>query len=111
MNGPVNKLFQRRGDGEIVLQSPCLMQGYFDRPDLTPAAISNGWFRTGDRGTVDDLGRIWLTGRIKDEINRGGFKVQPASICYSSRPAQNLRMRQLYVSGSASLRSSACMHG
>jgi oxalate---CoA ligase len=73
-------IIQRRGDGEIVLQSPCLMQGYFDRPDLTAAVVSNGWFRTGDRGTVDELGRIWLTGRIKDEINRAGFKVQPAEI-------------------------------
>jgi oxalate---CoA ligase len=71
---------QRRGDGEIVLQTPCLMQGYFDRPDLTAAVVSNGWFRTGDRGTVDEVGRIWLTGRIKDEINRAGFKIQPAEI-------------------------------
>jgi acyl-CoA synthetase (AMP-forming)/AMP-acid ligase II/thioesterase domain-containing protein len=68
------------GEGEIVIQSPCLMRGYLRRPDLTAAAISNGWFRTGDRGTVDESGRIWITGRIKDEIIRAGFKIQPAEL-------------------------------
>lgn len=71
---------QLQGDGEIVLQSSCLMRGYLKRPDMTAAAISNGWFRTGDRGTIDRSGRIWLTGRLKDEINRAGFKVQPAEL-------------------------------
>jgi oxalate---CoA ligase len=69
-----------QGEGEIVLQSSCLMRGYLRRPDLTAAAISNGWFRTGDRGAIDQSGRIWLTGRLKDEINRAGFKIQPAEL-------------------------------
>jgi oxalate---CoA ligase len=71
---------QSAGQGEIVVQTPGLMKGYLNRPDLTSAAIRDGWFRTGDRGSVDEGGRIWLTGRIKDEINRGGMKVQPAEI-------------------------------
>jgi acyl-CoA synthetase (AMP-forming)/AMP-acid ligase II/thioesterase domain-containing protein/acyl carrier protein len=68
------------GRGEIVVQSPGLMSGYLDRPDLTAAVLRDGWFHTGDRGYVDDNGLVWLTGRIKDEINRGGSKVQPAEI-------------------------------
>lgn len=56
------------------------MSGYWDRPDLTTAAFHQGWYRTGDRGSIDQQGRLWLTGRIKDEINRAGFKVQPAEI-------------------------------
>lgn len=68
------------GTGEIVVRSPCLTSGYFKRPDLTADVMIGGWFRTGDRGAVDDRGRIWLTGRIKDEINRAGFKVQPAEV-------------------------------
>ncbi len=56
------------------------MSGYFKRPDLTAAAFRDGWFRTGDHGSIDEQGRIWVTGRLKDEINRGGFKVQPAEI-------------------------------
>ena len=71
---------QAAGTGEIVVKSPSLMSGYLNREDLTSAAKIDGWFRTGDRGIVDELGRIWLTGRIKDEINRAGFKVQPAEI-------------------------------
>jgi acyl-CoA synthetase (AMP-forming)/AMP-acid ligase II/thioesterase domain-containing protein len=69
-----------QGIGEIVVQSDCLMSGYFNRPDLTAAAFTEGWFRTGDYGSIDENERIWVTGRIKDEINRGGFKVQPAEL-------------------------------
>ncbi|QPC42445.1 acyl--CoA ligase [Kaustia mangrovi] len=68
------------GEGEIAVQTPSLMSGYLDRPDLTGAVLCDGWYRTGDRGTVDEAGRIRLSGRIKDEINRAGFKVQPAEI-------------------------------
>jgi acyl-CoA synthetase (AMP-forming)/AMP-acid ligase II/thioesterase domain-containing protein len=71
---------QSAGTGELIVKSPSLMSGYLKREDLTAAAMIDGWFRTGDSGTVDELGRIWLTGRIKDEINRAGFKVQPAEI-------------------------------
>jgi len=69
-----------RGAGEIIIRSPSIMSGYLDRPDLTAAALHQGWYRTGDRGSIDEHGRLWLTGRIKDEINRAGFKVQPAEI-------------------------------
>jgi oxalate---CoA ligase len=71
---------RNRGAGEIIIHSACLMSGYFKRPDLTAAAFNQGWFRTGDQGLIDDQERIWVTGRIKDEINRGGFKVQPAEV-------------------------------
>lgn len=69
-----------QGAGEIIIKSDCLMSGYFKRPDLTAAAFNQGWFRTGDQGLIDEEQRIWVTGRIKDEINRGGFKVQPAEV-------------------------------
>lgn len=68
------------GEGELVVQSPTLMSGYFGRNDLTAAAIDRGWYRTGDRGIIDDRGHIRLIGRLKEEINRAGFKVQPAEI-------------------------------
>jgi len=71
---------QDQGTGEIVIKSSCLMSGYYKRPDLTAAAFHQGYFRTGDQGLIDEKSRIWITGRIKDEINRGGFKVQPAEI-------------------------------
>lgn len=68
------------GEGEIAIQSPALMTGYLDRPDLTSAVLKDGWYRTGDLGEVNDRGEIRLTGRARDEINRAGFKVQPAEI-------------------------------
>jgi acyl-CoA synthetase (AMP-forming)/AMP-acid ligase II/thioesterase domain-containing protein len=71
---------QDTGAGEILIKSSSLMSGYLNRPDLSAAALYHGWYRTGDRGSIDRQGRLWLTGRLKDEINRGGFKVQPAEI-------------------------------
>ena len=68
------------GEGEIAIQSPALMTGYLSRPDLTTAVLKDGWYRTGDLGEVNERGEIRLTGRAKDEINRAGFKIQPAEI-------------------------------
>jgi thioesterase domain-containing protein len=75
-----NGLVSDTGEGEILLGSPAAMSGYLDRPELTAAVLHDGWFHTGDRGRVDAQGSIWLTGRIKEEINRAGFKVQPSEI-------------------------------
>jgi oxalate---CoA ligase len=75
-NGSIRKV----GDGEIIVQSPTMMSGYLERPDLTAAVLRDGWLHTGDRGSVNELGRVRLTGRIKDEINRAGLKIQPAEI-------------------------------
>jgi acyl-CoA synthetase (AMP-forming)/AMP-acid ligase II len=73
-------IVRSRGTGEIVVQTPSLMSGYLDRPDLTVAVLRDGWYATGDLGEVDADGMVRLTGRAKDEINRAGFKVQPAEI-------------------------------
>jgi oxalate---CoA ligase len=75
-----NGSIQNQGTGEILIKSSSLMSGYLNRPDLSAAALYQGWYRTGDRGSIDQQGRLWLTGRLKDEINRAGFKVQPAEI-------------------------------
>lgn len=68
------------GTGEIVLNTPSCMSGYYRRPDLTEAAIENGWYRTGDYGQVDADGTIRLLGRLKTEINRAGMKILPEEI-------------------------------
>jgi oxalate---CoA ligase len=68
------------GEGELLIKSPCVMSGYLRRPDLTAAVFIDDWYRTGDIGHIDEIGAITLTGRIKEEINRAGFKVQPAEI-------------------------------
>lgn len=66
--------------GMVWLNTPTLMKGYFKRQDLTNDAILQGWFKTGDIGMLDDRGRLFLKGRERDEINKGGFKVFPADI-------------------------------
>jgi len=68
------------GRGEVLVQSPSMMLGYWQRPDLDEAAFANGWFRTGDIGELDGEGRLILVGRSKSEINRGGIKIQAEEI-------------------------------
>lgn len=69
-----------KGEGEIVLQTPSLMRGYYRRDDLTAEVIRNGWYYTGDLGSIDSNGHIRLLGRIKTEINRAGMKVLPEEV-------------------------------
>jgi acyl-CoA synthetase (AMP-forming)/AMP-acid ligase II len=71
---------QEYGEGEILLRTPSLMTGYLEQPELTESVMREGWYRTGDRGRVTENGDIYLTGRIKEEINRGGMKISPTEI-------------------------------
>jgi len=66
--------------GMVWLQGPGLMRGYLDRQDLTDAVMRRGWHMTGDLGYMDERGRLFVHGRARDEINRGGVKVFPADI-------------------------------
>lgn len=66
--------------GYVWLNTPALMQGYFQREDLTAQAVVDGWFLTGDIGLIDEQGRLVLRGRERDEINKGGMKIYPADI-------------------------------
>jgi acyl-CoA synthetase (AMP-forming)/AMP-acid ligase II len=68
------------GEGELVLQTPSLMAGYYGQPDLTAEVLRGGWFRTGDIGSIDRAGVMRLIGRKKSEINRAGIKVQPEEL-------------------------------
>jgi acyl-CoA synthetase (AMP-forming)/AMP-acid ligase II len=70
----------RSGRGEVLVQSPSLMLGYWQRPDLDAAAFVDGWFRTGDVGSLSETGHLTLVGRLKSEINRGGIKIQAEEI-------------------------------
>jgi acyl-CoA synthetase (AMP-forming)/AMP-acid ligase II len=56
------------------------MKGYFDRDDLTAQVVADGWFMTGDIGLLDERGRLYLRGRERDEINKGGLKIYPADV-------------------------------
>ena len=67
-------------DGEICVRSPFLMDGYFDDPDATAAALVDGWFHTGDLGVLDDEGYLSIVGRKKELIRTGGEAVAPAEV-------------------------------
>lgn len=65
-------------DGEILIKGLSVMQGYYNLPEETSAAIVNGWFHTGDLGSVDRKGVIRITGRKKEIIvTAGGKNVSP----------------------------------
>lgn len=57
-----------RGEGEICVRGEIVMQGYFNMPDETEATLTDGWFHTGDLGTIDAEGFIHITGRLKNLI-------------------------------------------
>src|SRR4029078_732892 len=54
--------------------------GYENNPTANATAFTNGWFRTGDQGYQDGEGYLFLTGRLKEIINRGGEKVSPREV-------------------------------
>jgi acyl-CoA synthetase (AMP-forming)/AMP-acid ligase II/acyl carrier protein len=66
--------------GEILVRSPSVMSGYLNAPELNRTAFVDGWFRTGDIGSLDKDGFLSLHGRQKELINRGGEKIAPIEI-------------------------------
>ncbi|MCO6436149.1 MAG: AMP-binding protein [Phycisphaerae bacterium] len=68
-------------NGEIQIRGPSVMKSYFRRPEDTRAVLSSdGWFRTGDVGRLDDAGRLYITGRAKEMLIIGGENVFPREI-------------------------------
>lgn len=66
--------------GEVVASGPYVFRGYENDPVASAAAFSGDWFRTGDEGMFDEDGYLFLTGRIKEIINRGGEKITPSEV-------------------------------
>ncbi|MCA9668540.1 MAG: AMP-binding protein [Myxococcales bacterium] len=68
--------------GEILMKCPALMKGYYKAPELTAQAFTeDGYLRTGDRGVIDDEGRLIITGRVKELFKTSKAKyVSPAPI-------------------------------
>ena len=66
--------------GEVVIRGRNVTGGYENNPDANAKAFTNGWFRTGDEGYLDEAGYLRLSGRLKEIINRGGEKVSPLEV-------------------------------
>jgi long-chain acyl-CoA synthetase len=67
-------------DGEILIKGANIFQGYYKNDDASFGAVEDGWLHTGDLGSIDDDGFVWIEGRVSDMINRGGLKVFPAQV-------------------------------
>jgi acyl-CoA synthetase (AMP-forming)/AMP-acid ligase II len=67
--------------GEVGIRGPTVIVGYENNEAANVAAFTDGgWFRTGDQGYLDEDGYLFLTGRLKEQINRGGEKISPLEI-------------------------------
>ena len=67
-------------NGEIVIRGTNVMSAYADDPEANRRAFIQGWFRTGDLGHLDAEGFLFITGRLKEIINRGGEKISPREV-------------------------------
>jgi acyl-CoA synthetase (AMP-forming)/AMP-acid ligase II/thioesterase domain-containing protein/acyl carrier protein len=66
--------------GEVVIRGPNVTSGYWGNPEANAAAFTDGWFRTGDEGSIDADGYLLLRSRLKEIINRGGEKIAPREV-------------------------------
>ena len=66
--------------GVVVMRGPCAFSGYRQEEHQAQAFIAEGWVNSGDLGRIDAQGRLWITGRAKDLIIRGGHNIDPQVI-------------------------------
>jgi len=74
------RLLDQGETGEIVIRGLNVTLGYENNPQANAQAFTHGWFRTGDEGYFDLDGYLYLSGRIKEMINRGGEKITPREV-------------------------------
>jgi acyl-CoA synthetase (AMP-forming)/AMP-acid ligase II/aryl carrier-like protein len=73
-------LLDARAAGEIAIRGPGVTAGYENNPEANARAYTDGWFRTGDQGRFDEEGYLYIEGRLKEIVNRGGEKISPREV-------------------------------
>jgi fatty-acyl-CoA synthase len=66
--------------GEVIARGPQMMKGYWNQPEATAQTLRGGWMHTGDAGTLDDEGYLYIQDRVKDMIVSGGENVYPRMV-------------------------------
>jgi long-chain acyl-CoA synthetase len=67
-------------DGELLVRGPCTMTGYWNKEEATRATVRDGWVHSGDVAHLDEDGYIYITGRTKDLIIKGGENISPKEL-------------------------------
>lgn len=67
-------------NGEIIVQGPCMMTGYYNRKEATENAMYKGWYHSGDIGYLDEDGYLWVKDRVDDMIISGGENIYPREV-------------------------------
>lgn len=73
-------LLPQGATGEVVIRGENVTTGYARNPEANATSFCGGWFRTGDQGRFDEDGYLFITGRLKEIINRGGEKISPREV-------------------------------
>ncbi len=80
IQGPDGQEVPRGEEGEIAVRGPNVMQGYLNNPEATAAAFREGWLLTGDLARMDADGYVFVTGRLKELIIKGGENIAPREV-------------------------------
>lgn len=79
-------------DGEILVRGPIVFGGYFDAEEATAASLRDGWLHTGDIGSIDEEGRLYVLGRKRSMLKRGGAIVAPRELEEAAQSAGGVRI-------------------
>ena len=75
-----NEVLAANKTGEVLIRGENVINGYLNNDEANQSEFKDGWLRTGDEGYLDKEGYLFLTGRLKEMINRGGEKIIPGEI-------------------------------
>ena len=75
-----NKFLGYKKEGEVLIKGKKVLNGYLANSKANKESFFNGWFKTGDLGYFDKDGYLYISGRIKEIINRGGEKISPKEV-------------------------------